>query len=319
MQPNIVLLAGGSGARLWPLSSNKRPKQFIVLPSINLSSFQLALKRSLVITEAKNIIIISNIEYKDLLHQQIDDLNLAKNDFHIIFEKYSNNTGIAAYLCCLLLLQQEKDNLTYFFPTDHLIFEELYFFSNVLCKIDNQKINLFGQRVFNACSNFGYILTKKNISSSYYKIDNFIEKPDKQKIIILDNALATGSINLYQNLGIYLAKTSVLYNEFHLFCNDLPSNIFNIEDKEHYIEVIYANLPIDKMISEHSQLLNLIEIKFSWKDIGSFENLYQSCEGEGIICEADSRQITEFNQANKEFELHYNITGEIQIIKKVVF
>ena len=167
MQPNIVLLAGGCGARLWPLSGNKHPKQFIVLPSINLSSFQFALKRSLVITEAKNIIIISNIEYKNLIHQQIADLNLSKNDFHIIFEKYSNNTGIAVYLACLLLLQQNKHNLTYFFPTDHLSFEELSFFSNILSKIDDRKINLFGQRVFNSCSDFGYILTKKNSNEIY--------------------------------------------------------------------------------------------------------------------------------------------------------
>lgn len=99
MQPNVVLLAGGVGSRLWPLSNNSCPKQFIKLPSLNLSSFQITLNRALSLT--KNILIISNIQYRHLLHKQIEELGLNPTQFHIILEEHSNNTGIAAYYGCL--------------------------------------------------------------------------------------------------------------------------------------------------------------------------------------------------------------------------
>ncbi len=81
MKPNIVLLAGGRGTRLWPLSNQQHPKQLIQLPSLDLSTFQLTLKRSLKITTAKNIIITIDRQYFTLLEQQITELGLLTNDF----------------------------------------------------------------------------------------------------------------------------------------------------------------------------------------------------------------------------------------------
>ena len=316
MQPNIVLLAGGSGSRLWPLSSHNHPKQFITLPPLNFSSFQLSLKRSLAITEAKNIIIISNAEYKYLLYKQISSLNINRDDLNIIFEEYSCNTGIAVYYSCLMLLQQNKHNLTYFCPTDHLISESPQFFENILTRVDAQKINLFGQRIFTPCSNFGYIVAGRNLSYNYYEADRFVEKPDQEKIPPLTNAIFMGYSKIYRNLGIYLSKAEVLYNEFRKLYNNLPSITLNADENEHYIKAIYDNLSIDKMIAERSKLLNLSEIEFEWRDIGSFESLYQSCAGSALMdCEVDPMDISEFNNKNSDFELSYN-NRHLQIIKR---
>ena len=109
MQPNIVLLAGGKGKRLWPLSDHNRSKQFITLPDVNISSFQLAIKRSLNITPAKNIVIITNLGYQDLVFQQIKDLNLNIDDFNIIFNSITIILGLQLifavdFLCKIIMI-----------------------------------------------------------------------------------------------------------------------------------------------------------------------------------------------------------------------
>ncbi|MCT4635374.1 MAG: sugar phosphate nucleotidyltransferase [Rickettsiales bacterium] len=311
MQPNVVLLAGGCGERLWPLSSAKHPKQFITLPSVNISSFQLSLKRSLSITSSHNIIIVANVDHQRLLCQQISDLDLDYNDFDIILEKYSNNTGVAVYYACLLLLQKKNYNLTYFFPTDHLMYKENDFFEKVLFKMAPNRINLFAKRVSNPCSNFGYIVVGESISSNYYKIEKFIEKPGYKEI----ETLKQNNQNLYMNLGIYLATASVLYDEFNKFHKNLPSIIFNLKNNKHEVLEIYNNAPIDKMISENSKILNLLEVVFEWKDIGSIESLYQYCAGRKLSCKINPMHITEFNDRNKEFELSGS-EDSVQIIKR---
>lgn len=314
MQPNVVLLAGGCGTRLWPLSTPKRPKQFMTLPRVNISSFQLSLKRSLSITSPQKITIITNAEYQDLLCQQICDLDLDHNNFNIILERRSNNTGIAIYCACIFLLKKELYGLTYFFPTDHFICEEPYFFKEVLSNVDEERINLFGQRASKPCSNFGYIIEGENISNYYYKVKNFIEKPGYKEVEILKQ----NNQKFYRNLGIYLATAPVLYSEFQKFHKDLPSVVFDFSNNKYDIQVVYNNLPIDKMISEFSQLLNLVEIEFEWSDIGSIESLYQYCSGHGLDCRTDPIYIEEFNNLNKKFKLNHSNDG-LHIIKKDLY
>jgi mannose-1-phosphate guanylyltransferase len=311
MQPNIVLLAGGKGMRLWPLSNQNRSKQFIILPDINISGFQSALKRSIDITPTKNIVIITNIEYQELLSQQIKDIDLNIDDFNIIFEQHSNNTGIAAYYCCKFFIQNNNDQLTYFFPTDHLISEPPSFFQDILFKIDDNKINLFGEKTDNPCSNFGYLIAGKKLSDNYYQTKNFIEKPNLSKIEELKH-----NIKLYKNMGIYLSKPSVLYNEFHRLHQNLPSINFSNNSNKHYIDKIYAGSAIDKMISEYSPLLNFIEVEFEWKDFGSIESLYQHYgEQEFFNHHIESANILQFNEQNKEFSLSM-VEDKVRIVKK---
>lgn len=302
MQPNVVLLAGGCGTRLWPLSTPRLPKQFITLPRVNISSFQLSLRRSLSITSPQNIIIIINNEHHDLLYQQIYNLGLDPNNFNLILEQYSNNTGVAIYCACQFLLQKELYGLTYFFPTDHLIDEESYFFKEVLSRVDKNRINIFGQRSFNLCSNFGYMIEGESICCGYYKVEKFVEKPEYKEI----EELKKNNQRFYRNLGIYLATAPVLYSEFQKFYKGLPSVVFEFINNKHNIQVRYKNLPIDKMISERSKILSLIDIEFEWRDIGSIESLYQYCDGSSLDCKIDPMHIVEFNKQNKEFKLNYS-------------
>lgn len=117
------------------------------------------------------------------------------------------------------------------------------------------------------------------------------------------------------NLGIYLATSSVLYNEFNKFYKNLPFVVFDLNSNKHEVKEKYNNLPIDKMISENSKILNLIEVMFEWRDIGSIESFYQYCAGSKLNYSINPIHIAEFNNKNKEFELSSS-KDSVQIIKK---
>lgn len=113
---NIVLLAGGLGKRLWPLSKDNLPKQFIPILSSKTSTFQLALKRSLRITSADRIIITCKYQHKAIVERQVEEISNSQYGFHIIFEESDINTATAIRNACMFLLQNNNDALTYFFP-----------------------------------------------------------------------------------------------------------------------------------------------------------------------------------------------------------
>ncbi len=284
----IILLAGGSGSRLWPLSNSLYPKQFIHLPSLGLSSFQLALNRTL--KKNPDIIITCNHKHEDLVKQQIIELDLNPKDFQIIREEKNLNTAMAIYNTCHTLLKQNNDDLAYFLPTDHII-EQDDIFTN-LNQIDHDKINLLGEKVAHACSDFGYLIKGKELSEKYFQIERFIEKPE--------NPNQLNGKDIYKNLGIYIAKPSCLHNEFH---NLYPTNF-------------PQNLSIDKMITEKSKNLNAFEVNFKWTDIGSISNLYKQFEDSIFsINNLDINDINSFNEESKEFEMNYDGTF-LQITKK---
>ena len=288
MQTNIVLLAGGRGKRLWPLSNYHLPKQFIILPNKKLSSFQLALLRAIKISPSNNIIITTHLSYEQLLWKQIRSLGIFIKKDNVILENSIQNTGLTIYNVCNLFIKQHNDKLTYFLPTDQITTEDHEFFLKAAKKTNTSKINLFGKKEFHACKNFGYLRINNKISHNYYSIQQFIEKPNDEILKQIYNK------NIYRNLGIYLAKPSILYQEFH----DLNQNLLLLFEQKQ---------SIDKIISEKSKELYMHEVNFMWKDLGSIENLYRFCKNEWFDnSQVDSDEVNKFNNENKEFRLEYN-------------
>lgn len=296
IRKNIVLLAGGVGKRLWPFSKESCPKQFISIPNLNLSTFQLAIKNIIEIAESSDIIITASRKHEILVKKQINDLGLSAEDFSFIFKDNNINTAKAIYdSCCFILDKKGNNNLTYFFPTDHIILDSYNIFVNIIEKIDVNRINLFGEVATELCNSFGYMVVDKKISEKYYEIIKFIEKPS----INQHQNFADGST--YRNIGIYLSRPSILLNEFNYLCVDMN----------------FCNSPIDKLISERSKIMNLVEVNFNWKDIGSIESLYKYCKD--IIFDntnVKEEDIYTFNQQNNDFKIHYHDNGKLQIIEK---
>lgn len=291
---NIVLLAGGEGKRLWPFSKESFPKQFLPI-YLNKSTFQLTLERCLQLTINNKVIITCNIKNKEIVHTQIQQLGLYIDDFILLLEEKPNNTAVAIYNACKFMNLQNNDQLTYFFPSDQIIDTDPNFFNQTFKLADDNKINLFGEKTSIACSHFGYMTADRKIASKYYKLQEFIEKPDAHKITILNTQ------KIYRNLGIYLARNSTFIKEFNSLCPDL----------------ITLNLPVDKAITEKSKNLNFFECDLKWQDIGSIEAIYKYYKDTDLFnINITEQDILEFNRSNSIYKIIYSNKG-FKLIKSL--
>ncbi|EAJ1582087.1 NTP transferase domain-containing protein, partial [Campylobacter coli] len=164
-----ILLCGGSGTRLWPLSRILMPKQFLKLFD-NISLFELALRRNSKI--CTNTLIVCNEEQYFLALDQI----LSTNKTKFILEPLARNTAAAITLACLFLHKEEVVLIT---PSDHLIKNEKAYQEAISRALELAKDNYlvtFGIKPDNPHTGYGYIKSK-----NIYDVESFIEKPDSKK------------------------------------------------------------------------------------------------------------------------------------------
>lgn len=268
-----IILAGGSGSRLWPLSRDQYPKQLLNLED-DLSLLQQTFLRLNALVDASNIASVTNIRhYYDIKHQ------LNKIDSHnvVIAEPLGKNTA-PAIACALEYFKEVSsvDDVVLIVPSDHLIRDVEGFHKTVKEgeKLANAGyIVTFGIRPTYPETGYGYIKTLKPLVTGY-KVDRFIEKPDYNTAL---HYLESG--HYYWNGGIFMAKISTLLDEYQKFCPEISDNLLNLNftgsTKINYN--IYDNMPcisIDYAIMEKSDKIALVELKSDWNDLGSWKSLY---------------------------------------------
>ena len=280
-----VILSGGSGTRLWPLSRQSFPKQYLNLDVINnLSLLQNTYLRLRGLRNLKDPIIISNEDQRFIVAQQMKEIKVRPNS--IILEPFGRNTAPAIALAALKTLKNDYDPILLILSSDHKIEDEENFREVITeGEIHAKKGRLvtFGVLPDRPETGFGYIesfeeLSERNTSS---KIKKFLEKPDFElaKILIKDK-------HYLWNSGIFLFKASTILRELEKFepqivetCkeslkkgkNDL--NFFRIDSE------IFKNCkdtPIDVAVMEKTDLGSVLTLKAGWDDIGSWESVWKN-------------------------------------------
>lgn len=263
-----VILAGGSGSRLWPLSRELYPKQLLNLcaeKSLLQSTFEMLNK----FIPASEIISVTNSKHQSNVKMQLDDLCESPV---ILAEPLSKNTAPAIAICVKYILEtSDKDETILVVPSDLLIKENEKFKQTVLSAqkyVDEGKIVTFGIKPTYPETGFGYIHSVNN------KVTKFTEKPDKETVLTY-----LKDENYYWNSGIFMFKVSTIMKELELHCPDIVSILQNIKCSDNKISFTefdkMPNISIDYALMEKSDNIAMVELQSDWKDLGSWKSIYE--------------------------------------------
>ena len=264
----IIILAGGGGTRLFPLSRDCYPKQFLHVID-NKSLLAQTIERFLGLVEAKDIIIVTNERY--IFHVQAELKTINAQEAHIITEPMGKNTAPAIALAqsyCQDVLQCDDDEILFVSPSDHLIkpidvFQDLIRNAQDVAK-DN--IVTLGIKPTKPEIGYGYIEAEKN-NNLAKKVISFKEKPD---LATAKGYIASG--NYYWNGGMFMFSIATMQAELTKY---MPAIIDITQNGYQYTVDNFINMPdisIDYAVAEKSQKMMMIPMEnIYWNDIGSFD------------------------------------------------
>lgn len=264
-----IILCGGSGTRLWPISRTLMPKQFVKLFKDE-SLFQLTVKRNKSICSKQ--LIISNVEQYFLARDQLEELSITNNMF--LLEPVGRNTAPAIALACFSL---KKDEIVLVSSSDHLIKKEQEY-ANVLEEAkqlaDENNLLTFGITATYAETGYGYIEANGN------DVKAFHEKPDKKTA---QKYIDAG--NFYWNSGIFCFKAGVFLEELKKYAPDIYNASENAykhakaEKEDAIIRITHEDMmaipekSIDYAVMEKSNRVKVVAADIAWSDLGSFDAL----------------------------------------------
>ncbi|PKH86060.1 mannose-1-phosphate guanylyltransferase/mannose-6-phosphate isomerase [Colwellia sp. Bg11-28] len=276
-----VIMCGGSGTRLWPLSRALFPKQF--LPLVNdTSMLQDTLKR--LPNNCSDPVFICNEEHRFLVAEQVRQLSLSQGT--ILLEPEGRNTAPAVALAALNALKKDEDAILLVLAADHVIKNTEAFHqvvSQASVAAEEGKLVTFGIVPTHAETGYGYIKKGEQQKDSTFKVAQFVEKPDEATAI---SYLASGEF--LWNSGMFLFKASRYIEELAKYRPDILEQCQQaMTDVEYDLDFLRpnktaflacANESIDYAVMEKTDAAVVIPLDAGWSDVGSYSALWEVCE-----------------------------------------
>ena len=313
-----ILLAGGSGTRLWPSSRKSYPKQFMQLATKD-TLFQQTAKR---VAECDGLkfnphIIITNSDFRFIVDNQLKDIGIKPR--RILIEPEAKNTAPAILAATIFAQKDDGNAIIITMPTDHVISDTKNFHEAIkvgLSEIENEKIVTFGISPFYPETGYGYIQVEKSSRKSPKKVLKFIEKPNETTA---KRMLEDG--NYFWNSGIFMFRAKDMISAFELYEKDMLSNVIKSIDlsaedlsftkinSKHWSDL--DDISIDYAIMEKAK--NLISIPYSsgWSDLGNWDSVWLESQQDrnGVVLSENAHAIDCNNSLLRSDSSNQTIVG----------
>ena len=278
---HLVIMAGGVGSRFWPMSTQEQPKQFIDVLGVGKTLLQLTAERFGTLIDRRNIWVVTNQKYVDIVRQQLPDIP----EGNILCEPCRRNTApCIAYVSWRIRKQDPKANIVVT-PSDHVVMNVQEFQrviqSCMAFTADSDAIVTLGMKPNRPETGYGYIQADLSASSlrnkSIYRVDSFREKPD------LDTAREyIKKNNYFWNAGIFIWNVATITNAFRIYQPKI-SNLFEAmmpilgtPQEQQVINERFPlceNISVDYAIMEKAEEIFVCPADFGWSDLGTWGSL----------------------------------------------
>ena len=276
-------MAGGVGARFWPMSKTSRPKQFIDILGVGKTLIRLTFERFANICPAENVYVVTNEIYKDMVLEQLPELS----EGQVLCEPSRRNTAPCIAYANYKIREENEDAVIVVAPSDHVILKEDEFVDNIKTAMktasENDWLLTLGIKPSRPDTGYGYIqFVDKQISSdseNLKKVKTFTEKPNLE---IAKSFLESG--DFLWNSGIFVWSLKSIMGAFESHLDDVDGlfkkgiGIYNTDGETAFINKTYQvckNISIDYGIMEKAKNVYVLAVDFGWSDLGTWGSLYQ--------------------------------------------
>lgn len=315
-----VIMAGGVGSRFWPFSRNKKPKQFLDFFGTGRSLLQMTIDRFRPIVPIENILIVTNVLYRDLVLEQIPDLKAEQ----VLCEPARRNTApCIAYAAARIKAMEAKGERRkariVVAPSDHLILQEETFRQTIQQGFDfienNDALLTLGMKPTRPETGYGYIQMGEVAREASHSLEDareasysleakgemickvkaFTEKPNLELAKVF---LESG--DFLWNSGIFIWSLDSILNAFHAYLPEMANKfaegekVMGTADEDAFIQQIFPTCPsisIDYGVMEKAKNVHVIPSDFGWSDLGTWGSLYELSdkdENENVTLHSDA-------------------------------
>jgi mannose-1-phosphate guanylyltransferase/mannose-6-phosphate isomerase len=280
-----VIMAGGTGSRLWPVSRESYPKQFVSFQDSKPSLFQQALQRLDGIDGLQAPIVLSNDNCRFLVVEQLDAIGI--ENANIILEPVARNTAPAVALAALSAQQKSPDALLLVLAADHLI-ENIDAFHNAIAiaaeNASNGKLATFGVPPNKPETGYGYIKRAESLGEAF-GVESFVEKPNLAKA---QQYLSSGEY--YWNSGMFMFSAATYLAELEAFAPEIYNccadafNTASIDAKFGFTRLSaqsFSQCPsdsIDYAIMEKTTKATVVPLDAGWSDLGAWDAIWEQAD-----------------------------------------
>lgn len=271
---NIVIMAGGIGSRLWPVSTPEMPKQFIDLLGVGKSLLQLTVERFRSVAGIAGMWVVTSENYVDIVRKQLPEMPAD----HILAEPVPRNTAPCIAYACWRIMREDPEANIVVTPSDAIVLKtEL--FSEIISKAleftaSSSSIVTVGIHPDRPDTGYGYICSSSKEECNIVKVNEFREKPDRETA---ERYLAAG--NYFWNAGIFVWSVSTIVDQMRRHAPQIAGMMdkiawtFGTEEEKVALAEFFPQcdkISIDYAVMEKSDSIYVISADLGWSDLGSW-------------------------------------------------